>query len=82
MSRLLDDHDEAVYAEAFRLAEVVRVFLARNNTKSALLAADLDRAVVLELLEANDRMTEARTARIRAARADASGEQSDEPMST
>lgn len=66
--RVLDEHVHAVYAEAFVMAEAVRRFLARVTTRQVIDAGLLDRDVVRDLVEANDRMWLARTQRIGAAR--------------
>jgi hypothetical protein len=68
--RTLDAHDEALYAEAFLLAQAVHVFLARKSTQRVIDAGVLDDDVVRELTEANDRMWLVRTQRIGAARHD------------
>jgi hypothetical protein len=64
----LDPADEAVYAEAFRLAAAVHDFLNRMSTQRVIDAGLLDRDVVDELVRANDRMFLARTDRISRAR--------------
>ncbi len=68
MSRELDEHDEAVYAEAFVMAEAVRRFLARMTTQRVIDASLLDADVVTELIESADRMWSIRTQRTGAAR--------------
>lgn len=68
MSRVLDEHDEAVYVEAFRLADAVRRFLDRASTQRLIDAGLLDADVITDLVNANDRMWLARTQRVSAAR--------------
>jgi len=68
MSRRLDEHDQALYSEAFRLAEAVRLFLARNTTQRVIDAGLLDDDVVTSLVESADRMWSIRTQRVGAAR--------------
>lgn len=68
MSRVLDDNDEAVWAQTFLLADAVRRFLARRQTQKIIDAGLLDADVVKDLVDANDRMWLARTDRITEAR--------------
>ena len=68
MSRVLDEHDEAVYAEAFWLADAVRRFLDRASTQRLIDAGLLDADVITDLVNANDRMWLARTQRVSVAR--------------
>lgn len=63
MSRVLDEHDEAVYVEAFRLADAARRLLDRISTQRLIDAGLLDSDVVTDLVNANDRMWLARTQR-------------------
>jgi len=64
----LDEHDQALYSEAFRLAEAVRLFLARRTTQRVIDAGLLDADVVTPLVESADRMWSIRTQRVGAAR--------------
>ncbi len=67
--RVLDEHDEAVYAEAYIMAEAVRRFLRRHRTQKVIDAGLLDDDVVRDLVASSDRMWLIRTQRISAARA-------------
>lgn len=67
-SVLLDEHDLAVYGEAFRMADAVRRFLVRRQTQLVIDAGLLDEDVVRDLVESNDRMWLIRTQRSAAAR--------------
>jgi hypothetical protein len=66
--RVLDDLDDAVYVEAFRLAEAVRRLLARERTRRVLDAGLLDPDVVQDLIDADARMCQARLDRVRGER--------------
>lgn len=68
MSRVLDEHDEAVYAEAFWLADAVRRFLDRASTQRVIDAGLLDADVITDLVAASDRMWLARAQRVSVAR--------------
>ena len=65
----MDEHDEAVYAEAFRMAEAVRLFLARRTTQQVIDAGLLDDDVVTGLVESADRIWSIRTQRVGSVRA-------------
>lgn len=69
----LDEHDRALYSEAFLLAEAVRRFLARRSTQRLIDAGLLDKDVVGPLVESADRMWSIRTQRVGAARDDTMG---------
>lgn len=64
----LDEHDLAVYGEAFLMAEAVRRFLRRRSTQMLIDAGLLDQDVVRDLVDSNDRMWLIRTQRRAAAR--------------
>lgn len=68
--RVLDEHDLAVYTEAFLLAGAVQRFLRRISTQKIIDAGLLDEDVVRDLVESNDRMWVARTQRSSAARSE------------
>ena len=68
MSRVLDEHDEAVYREAFQLADAVHRFLDRVSTQRVIDAGLLDADVITDLVAASDRMWLARTQRVSVAR--------------
>ena len=70
---VLDQYDEAVYAEAFRLADAVRRFLARRSTARLAKAGVFDDDVYSELVAADHRMSMARAERIAAARGEQLG---------
>lgn len=65
---ILDEHDQAVYGEAFMMADAVRRFLARIQTQKVIAAGLLDDDVVRDLVDSNDRMFLIRTQRISEAR--------------
>lgn len=67
--RVLDEHDEAFYSEAFVMADAVRRFLGRRSTQQMLPLLDED--VVRSLVESSDRMWLIRTQRVAVARATA-----------
>lgn len=69
----LDEHDLAVYHEAFLMADAVRRFLARRQTQLVIDAGLLDEDVVRYLVESNDRMWLIRTQRIAATRGNGGG---------
>lgn len=64
----LDEHDLAVYHEAFLMADAVRRFLRRRQTQLVIDAGLLDEDVVRDLVDSNDRMWLIRTQRAGAAR--------------
>lgn len=67
--RVLDDHDHAFYTEAFILADAVRRFLVRVQTRRVIDAGMLDEDVVNDLVSSADRIWLIRTQRVAAARA-------------
>ena len=66
--RVLDDHDEAFMAEAFRMAQAVNSFCQRISFRHAVEAGIIDADEANDLIESNDRMWLIRTQRIAAAR--------------
>ena len=66
--RVLDEHDEAFYSEAFILADAVRRFLVRQQTRNVIDAGLLDEDVVRALTDSADRIWLIRTQRVQAAR--------------
>jgi len=68
MGDRMDEHDRALYSQAFVLAEAVRRFLERRSTQRAIDAGLLDDDVVGPLVESADRMWLIRTQRVGAAR--------------
>jgi uncharacterized PurR-regulated membrane protein YhhQ (DUF165 family) len=64
----LDEHDAAFYQEAFILADAVRRFLGRVQTRKVIDAGLLDTDVVTALVESADRIWLIRTQRASAAR--------------
>lgn len=71
---VLDEWDQVVYAEAFRMAGAVHRFLARYSTHRVIDAGLLDEDVVRDLVASNDRMYLARVDRVTVARKKAAGE--------
>lgn len=69
--RSLDEYDDAVYREAFVLADAVRRFLARRQTEKVIAAGLLDDDVIRALAESSGRMQQARLARVGQARSEA-----------
>lgn len=66
--RVLDEHDDAFYREAFTLAEAVRRFLGRVQTQKVIAAGLLDDDVTASLVESADRIWLIRTQRVSAVR--------------